>query len=222
MRKLLLCFLSVLFITSCTDEVIQSMEENQSEEAALRAASAVHPLDRSLTIPLWEYVSLTPSPRGYYDYYYQTSTTTPNQTISVNNRNYKRVRMVGRIFQNPLTGAYNHPAYSVGVTIWYSAAMKRHRITQSTMGSGGPSYPDFDSEVGDYLPVRVLGYVAKTLYHADREIYEKEGMLEYHSQYINWNIPNYELRFGKWAYFAENYGLGVWTGLTSIGFIYAY
>lgn len=221
MNKLsLLCLLCIIAITSCNNDIIEPIPENASEDLSLRAASAVHPLDRSFTIPLWEYVSVNPTPKGYKDYYYMTSDN-PASSLTVNNTAYTRVRQVARIFRNNIGYPYNYVPNASGnlgfpLTIWYSPSMKRHRVKLfSPLG-----FPDFSGpSESDYYQTNLLGYVPNYISIHDRDVYQQPDMLTGRTS-EHYNFNSQEMRIGTDQFFINNYGLAVWSHLNGLGFMY--
>lgn len=224
-KLLLLCLLCIIAITSCNNDIIEPIPENASEDLSLRAASAVHPLDRSFTVPLWEYESVNPTPKGYKDYYYMPSDN-PASSITVNNTAYVRVRQLARIFRNNIGSPYIYNPNTSGnlafpLTIWYSPSMKRHRVV--LFGSPASSYPDY---ANDYYQTNILGYMPNYIAVNDRPIYQQPGMLDAQTS-IRHDPNTNAIRLGTPQFFIDNYpsppgslSLTEWIGMGLLGFMY--
>lgn len=228
--KKLLFLLCIFIITSCNDDVIEQAPENISGDISLRAASDVHPLDRSFTTPLWEYVTVRPTIWGFNDYYYLTGDN-PNSTIRVNGADYQRVRLAGRIFKNNPGYPYNYSqnsGWSRPITIWYSPTMKRHRVIMGMPNSSANTIltAEFKDNYSacDYYQVGLLGYAPGYILPQDRSVYQKAGMLEYFDEVAPYNVhiinelDRFVFRIGSVLYFNQ---LGGWSGWNSIGYLYA-
>lgn len=223
MKKILL-LMSLILIISCNEEIIEDQQTN-IEEVTLRAGS-VPALDRSNTIPLWEYVSNAPTSHGYKDYYYKTGNNLPG-SITVNSRTYTRVRQIGRIFANPLASPYNTPQGSAALTLWYSPSRQRHTLEK---GFGQAYWPDFRTTTPDYVQVGILGYMVDYVSYAHRSEYVKEGMLEWqavHMYFEHADTNKNTIRLGTNEWFIQNFGVcdnvnPCWSYVKSLGYIYCY